>query len=233
MAKARAVVFDLDDTLYPYRQFLSSGFRAVAAEVERDYRLPAALVLRTLWRARREGSRGREIQYLSRVFDFPVSVTPALVAIMHAHTPVLRLPERSRRVLQALRADWRIGILTNGTPDIQARKVEALGIEPLVDAVVFARACGDGRGKPAREGFDTVLERLDTTASSAVFVGDDGSADIEGAAHVGMKTIHLLRGRRAGSKDASPPCCDATLTTLREVPLVASRLVAGGGSHVV
>ena len=40
MADARALVFDLDDTLYPYRQFVSSGFRAVAAEVERAQAYP-------------------------------------------------------------------------------------------------------------------------------------------------------------------------------------------------
>ena len=37
-----AIIFDLDDTLYPERQFIRSGFRAVAGEVEPPLRRSAA-----------------------------------------------------------------------------------------------------------------------------------------------------------------------------------------------
>ncbi|NOT24486.1 MAG: HAD family hydrolase [Acidobacteria bacterium] len=233
MSDARALVFDLDDTLYPYRQFLSSGFRAVASAVEREHGVSSALALRTLWHARTGNSRGREVQHLCGVLDLPAAIAPALVALIRDHVPTLRLPDRSRRMLQALRPGWRLGILTNGTPEVQARKVAALGIAPFVDTVVFARACGDGRGKPASDGFQRVLEHLHTPAGSSVFVGDDAVADIEGAAGVGMRTIHLVRGRRTADAGLSPACCDATVTTLLRVPEVAGRLLVGGGTHVV
>ena len=233
MSDARALVFDLDDTLYPYRQFVSSGFRAVAAEVEREHGVPSALALRALWRARVAGDRGREVQYLCRALDLPAILAPTLVNLVREHMPTLRLPERSRRLLQRLRPSWRLGILTNGSPTIQARKVAALGVASLVDAVVFASACGDGRGKPAGDGFHAVLERLNTPAGSAVFVGDDGPADIEGAAGVGMRTIHLLRGQLRADAQASPACSDAAVTTLLKVPEIAERLVFKGGAHVV
>ena len=233
MADARALVFDLDDTLYPYRQFVSSGFRAVAAEVERAHGVPAPLALRTLWRARVVGGRGREVQHLCRVLNLPTMLVPTLVTLVREHIPTLCLPERSRRLLQSLRPGWRLGILTNGSPTIQARKVAALGVASLVDAVVFACACGDGRGKPASDGYHAVLDRLDTPAGSAVFVGDDGPADIRGAANVGMRTIHLLRGQRRVEGPPSGEGCDAAVTTLLSVPEIADRLVPQGGAHVV
>jgi len=223
----RALVFDLDDTLYPYRQFVSSGFRAVASWLEREHGVSAALVTRTLCRARVVGERGQEMQYLCRTLGLRAALVPILVALLRDHAPTLRLPESSRQVLQRLRPSWRLGILTNGSPAIQARKIAALGLDALVDTVVYASACGDGRGKPAIEGFHVVLQRLDAQASSTVFVGDDAVADIEGASNVGMRTIHVRQARRPEAR------CDAAVATLRAVPFIAERLVSGGEADVV
>ena len=44
----------------------------------------------------------------------------------------------------------RLGIVTNGPVGIQAAKVDTLGVEPLVDTVVYAWTCGLGGGKPSR-----------------------------------------------------------------------------------
>ena len=82
--------------------------------------------------------------------------------------------------------------LTNGEPHVQRRKVAALGLGDLVDAVVFAAECGDGTGKPAPSAFRAALDRLNVEPARAVFVGDDPRTDIEGAAAVGMKTIHMM-----------------------------------------
>jgi putative hydrolase of the HAD superfamily len=228
VSDARAVVFDLDDTLYPCRRFVSSGFRAVAVAVERQYGVPAGLALRTLFQARARGGRGQELQHLCRALDLPEALAATLRSWIRGHAPTLRLPERSRQVLQQLRPGWRLGILTNGDPAIQERKVAALGVGALVDAVVFANACGDGRGKPAREGFQAVLERLDTPAGSSVFVGDDGLADMHGAMGVEMKTIHVLRRTRWVPVGRPVTGADAAVTTLLQVPEIAERLVVEG-----
>src|SRR5918993_3920821 len=56
-----AVLFDLDDTLYPQRRFVFSGFAAVARHLEHatgEDRKRVFLVLRDAWRER----RGRELQ---------------------------------------------------------------------------------------------------------------------------------------------------------------------------
>jgi putative hydrolase of the HAD superfamily len=225
MTETRAVIFDLDDTLYPSRRFTLSGFCAVARQIERDHGIPAPSSFRVMRRAWGSVARGRELQAVCETFGLPLSLVSTWVTLIRQHTPRLRLPAVSRDVLSLLRREWRIGILTNGLPDVQARKVAALGLAPLVDAVVFAAACGDGRGKPAPEGFDDILARLRTPAASAVFVGNDPVADVGGAAGVGMKTIHL-RDRYAECVDATGRTeCQATVTRLLDVPAVASRLV--------
>jgi FMN phosphatase YigB (HAD superfamily) len=221
---ARAVVFDLDDTLYPLRRFVISGFAAVARDMERRWSIDARQALAVLTGA---SSRkpGRELQICCDRFGLPATAVGDFIHLIRAHSPAIALPRASRAVLQKLRAGWRLGVLTNGLPDLQARKIDALGLRFLVDAVVFANEVGDGAGKPSSEAFVEVARRLQVPADRTVFVGDDERCDMFGAARAGMRTIHftgLLRqppGRPA--LDA-----DATVESLAAVPELAARLVA-------
>ena len=232
MRDRRAVVFDLDDTLYPYRAFVRSGFRAVACRLAAERKLQPSTVLRVLRRALANGQRGCELQQLCAKFGLPESLVESLADLIREHMPALRLPRESRRVLEALRANWKVGVLTNGTPHIQRRKVAALGIGGLVDAVLFAAEYGDGTGKPAASAFHAALDRLNVEAPSAVFVGDDPRTDIEGAAAVGMKTIHVMsyfgEDERCGAAS-----CRIHVRRLNLIPAIAEQLVpAGTASHV-
>jgi putative hydrolase of the HAD superfamily len=224
MPETRAILFDLDDTLYPYRAFVRSGFLAVGQRVATEYGLPLSTVLRVLRRALSTGGRGREIQALCERFGLPAALVPELVELLRSHVPHLHLPRESAEVLRTLRPDWRIGVLTNGTPAIQRRKIAALGLTEFVDEVLCAEECGAPEGKPAPAVFHAALERLRATAARAVFVGDDREADIDGATAVGMKTIHITVHR-----PADPPCdgsCHGVHAgRLGLVPEIANRLV--------
>ena len=129
-------------------------------------------------------------------------------------------------MLDALRSGWRIGVLTNGIPAVQRRKVAALGLGGHVDAIVFASECGDRTGKPDRAAFRAVLDRLAVSPERSVFVGDDLETDVFGAWRVGMRTIHVIGGRRPIRHAAVAP--DVRVDRLRAVPAVAAQLVQGG-----
>jgi putative hydrolase of the HAD superfamily len=232
LPERRAIVFDLDDTLYPYRAFVRSGFRTVACRLATERGLRPSAVLRVLARALASGQRGDELQTLCAHFELPTSLIESLAAVIREHTPVLRLPAESLRTLTLLRTRWTLGVLTNGEPHIQRRKVAALGVGTLVDEVLYATECGDGTGKPAPSAFRAVLERLNVAPSRAVFVGDDPRTDIEGAAAVGMKTIHVTRYFAEDERCAAPGC-RVHVKRLDLIPAIAEQLVpARMESHV-
>ena len=223
MRKRHAIVFDLDDTLYPYRAFLRSGFVALARRLAEEQGLPVNRVVRTLSKAR-STNRGREVQTLCRTLGLPVRQAGRLVEMIREHTPALSLPRASARVLRRLRPEWKVAILTNGTPRIQQRKIAALGLAPLVDAVLFATKYGNGRGKPSRAPFEAVLARLGASPATTVFVGNDVRADMSGARRAGMHTIHLTAHDR-GLKNCAAPQCGIHLDRMANVPRAASRLL--------
>jgi putative hydrolase of the HAD superfamily len=188
-----AVIFDLDDTLYPYRRFVSSGFRDLAGHLAETYGCDRAATFRTLIRASRGPARGREIQVCLAALQLPDHLAVPLAVRLRDHSPSLRLPSSSAGTLTALRRDgWRIGVLTNGDPAVQARKCEALALAPHVDAIVFAAQHGRGGGKPEAEPFLQVCRLLDTPATRAVMVGDSEECDIAGAIAVGMAAIRCV-----------------------------------------
>ncbi|MEP7305715.1 MAG: HAD family hydrolase [Acidobacteriota bacterium] len=189
MPTPRAILFDLDDTLYPRRRFELSGFRAVAAHLDRTEGIDAGLAFVVLTRASRGSHRGRALQACLSRFGLPHALVPDLIEIIRAHRPAMRLPIDSRRTLERLRHHWRLGIVTNGLPAVQARKVDALGLRTLVDTVVFASQHGTGRGKPDPAPFVEALRRLGVPPSRALFVGDDDLCDLFGAARLGLRTV--------------------------------------------
>ncbi len=221
-----AVIFDLDDTLYPHIQHVHSGFAAVATYVDRHCGVPARDVYGSLRRMRELGHRGTEFQRLCQAYRLDSAIVSDLIREYQTHTPQLWLKHGALSALSALReAGWRTAILTNGDPSIQVRKVQALGLETLVDHVVYASEHAPG-GKPARAPFIEVLRRLQVAPESTVMVGDDPVNDIEGARAVGIRTIFL-----AGAGRVPPPDADAVVHLLNDVPRVAATLVGQGMAH--
>jgi putative hydrolase of the HAD superfamily len=221
-----AVIFDLDDTLYPHVQHVHSGFAAVATYVDRQFGAPAKDVYAALRCLRELGHQGTEFQRLCQIYRFDSAIVPDLIREYQTHRPQLWLKHDALTALSTLReAGWRTALLTNGDPVIQVAKVRALQLEALVDHIVYASEHAPG-GKPAAEPFVEVLRRLQVAPHHAVMVGDDPVNDIEGARAVGIRTIFLAGARRTPHPDA-----DAVVHLLNEVPRVAATLVSQGMAH--
>lgn len=207
--ESRAVIFDLDDTLYPYRRFRASGFRAVARHLEDRTGLDRRLGFRALLSATRGVWRGRELQACLAQYELPASLLPDLVDIFRFHEPSLRLLPVVASGLGALRADgWQLGVLTNGLPSVQARKVDALGLSSLVDAVVYAATCGSGEGKPDPATFAEVSRRLGVDGRHAIFVGNDEHTDVAGAERAGMAVVRCRAWDRVGGETRAHAAID-------------------------
>lgn len=222
----RAILFDLDETLYRERRFALSGYAAVARILDARTGVPAGRIFRQLTGSIRRGGRATALQTLCAAEDWPQTWVPGLVQVIRTHTPTLQLPRESRQVLDEMRARWRVAIVTNGLPSVQRRKVKALGLEALVDAVIYAEEHGTGSGKPDPAPFLAAARALDVRPDRCIFVGDDPVRDAGGAARVGIPAILLQRGG-----EVDDHICGAAIRIrhLREVPQAARQLAERKG----
>jgi putative hydrolase of the HAD superfamily len=219
--ETRAIIFDLDDTLYPYRRFQISGFAAVADHLSRVRRIDRKRALRVMCRASHGPNSGREIQVLLETFGLPAGLLSGLTDVVRGHQPRLRLPASAADVIAALRPGWKLGVLTNGNDGVQARKIAGLGLAPLVDTIVYATRYGTGAGKPEAAPFVEILKRLRTPVDRTIFVGNDEICDVGGARAIGMRTVRVT----AWSPAAGDSAADAVIHSLRALPAVAGRLL--------
>lgn len=220
-----AVVFDLDDTLYPERQFALGGFRAAAhAAAERFDRDPRRL-LRCLVSAFRRGARSTVFQLACEAEVLPADSVALMLTAYRTHVPRLVLPSESRAAIAACRSSARVAVLTNGDPSVQRSKVAALGVDALVDVVVYA-AEHHPLGKPAHAPFLAVERALAVDPARCVMVGDALEKDVAGALGAGWHSI-WKRSRRAAPCGSVPESV-IVVTRLAEVPRLADKILQEG-----
>ena len=224
MPRWRAVVLDLDDTLYPEAEYVRSGFRAVAARAQETLGIPAAEGEAELVALFEEGVRGDTFDRwrAARGLGGDVAVGD-LVAAYRGHAPEIAPFPEAGALLRRLRADGSaVGLLSDGDPAVQGRKLDALGLREAFDAIVVTGELGPDAGKPSPRGFEEVLRRLgDAPPGESVYVSDNPAKDFVGARRAGMRSIRVRRpgGIYAGLEPDTPEHApDAEVSGLDEVP---------------
>lgn len=221
---ARALLFDLDDTLFAEESFVRSGYAQVAAAASAAGagESAAALLDRLWYDFRRLGRTGAFDRFAAAHPGSALSVAE-MVKLYREHRPTIALDDPARRALAVARANGlALALVTDGAAATQARKVEALGVAPLVDAVVYTWALE--APKPDPRGFLEACARLGVAPAQAVVVGDDPYHDVEAARRAGLAMIRLRSGRAAEIETRDRPALYAEIDTLDALPEALTRL---------
>lgn len=106
-------------------------------------------------------------------------------------------------VLDQLKDNYTLVLLTNGAPSLQHTKLEITPkIAPYFDHIVISGAYGIGKPEPSI--FEHVMEETGTPADEALMVGDNLLTDILGSSRVGMRSIWINRGRKPEHPEIQP-----------------------------
>jgi putative hydrolase of the HAD superfamily len=217
---ARALILDLDDTLYDERNYVLSGFRAVAAEIVRRFpQVDAARIFSGM--VAELDARGRGKVFDRALAQAGLDADPRLVAALvdayRSHRPQIALWPGVADALADLARDHRLAIVTDGLAIMQRRKVEALAVEPMVAEVLY---CWEHESpKPDPACYAEALRRLGASPEEAVVIGDNPGHDMAAAAAIGCRSIRVLTGRYAALGDGGfPP--DATAQSFLDAPAI-------------
>jgi putative hydrolase of the HAD superfamily len=216
----RAVLFDLDGTLLnrrrTYRLFLES-------QLERfTYLQPlaATFIERGLY-LDENGYAPRHDLYEQLAVDLrlpPEFATELLEDFWHRFpAECVPFPDLGETLDTLRTMGLRLGLITNGFEAIQGRKIDGLGIRPLLDAILISESVGSH--KPDAAIFLRGLELMEARGNEAVFVGDNPETDIAGAKGAGMKAIW-----RRDEFFAPPLEVDGTIDDLGELPEIVAQL---------
>ncbi len=114
------------------------------------------------------------------------------------------LYEGATDVLDALRGQAALGLITNGLSEVQRTRLERLGIADYFDTVIVSAEVGVA--KPKREIFECAFRSLNSPdPKSTVMVGDNLNSDIRGGKNVGIATCWYNPTERSRqSSDVEP-----------------------------
>lgn len=102
-----------------------------------------------------------------------------------------RFPEVDE-LLTALAAKYKLGIVTNGVPDLQRAKIRGSNLAQHFQAVAVSGELNVG--KPDKGIFEWVCQRLEVAPAECVMVGDNPERDVAGALNAGMRSVWVDRG---------------------------------------
>ena len=190
----RATLFDLDDTLYPEREYVRSGFRAVAVWADQNLGIPMGRGFAELESLFDGGERAATFElWLSNNGFNPDAWSASFVEVFRSHFPLLSPYPEVRRVLRSLSRTRPLGLVSDGRLEAQQRKIDALGISSYFSCIVLTDQWGRDSWKPSPRGFEEALARLGIEPSQAAYVGDNPRKDFVAPKRLGMKTIRVRR----------------------------------------
>lgn len=197
----RAVLFDLDDTLFDHHRSARAALREVhrrhlaAADFDtferhhtrylEEMHLEVLAGRIGLDEARRE--RFRRVFAALGVTLRDRDVDAVATAYRAGYLAARRATEGAAELLAAARPHARVGIVSNNLVEEQREKLEFCGLAPYVDVLMVSEEAGTS--KPDPRIFGMALERLDARPEDAVMVGDSWAADIVGAACAGIRPV--------------------------------------------
>jgi putative hydrolase of the HAD superfamily len=198
------IVFDVDDTLYLEREYVRSGFEAVAGHLtERGIEGFVTVA----WGMFLKGVRGdtfcRALRELGVAPDRKLVRT--LVEVYRHHEPSIRLEQDAHALVEQCReGGYSMAVITDGPPASQRRKLAALGLHRVLDFTVVTGEHGLRWRKPSQVPFRAVMSEFGHD-HGYVYVADNPNKDFAGPAGLGWRTFRVRRPGALHRNVASGP----------------------------
>jgi HAD superfamily hydrolase (TIGR01549 family) len=228
-----AILFDTDNTLYPYDPAHAAAQQAVRQKATRQFSLTAEQVDKAFMEARHQvkarlkhtAASHSRLLYMQRMLEIIGLGSQVLLALDFEQTywrTFLSHAVLFDDVIELL-DDLRLlsiptAIVTDLTAQIQFRKMVYFGLDTYVDCIVTSEEAGFDKPHPAP--FTMALEKLQLPPTARVWmVGDNPVNDIQGAKqHIQAVTLQKMHaGVTMGTGDGEPDAIFSDFDDLRKL----------------
>lgn len=179
----QALIFDLDNILYPLDSYVQSGFR----EISRLFPGEEADVYELLWQVFDDQTVWAPLiskQHVTKAIHIMLrenmiytdEMMEKCLRVFEQHEPQIQPYDKTEEWLMKFRErGLRLGMIIDGPPAVQRAKLRALGIAPLFDEIIITdEIAGNGNvlrfRTPARICFEIMSLRLDVPLDEMRYV---------------------------------------------------------------
>lgn len=204
MKAEKAVFFDLDETIYPEKDFRMSGFKEVARWLEKHmavkYNDAFSKLIAII------GEKGmlydKCFNRLCRIYHIDESIIPELIRIFRGHKPRIKPYSDFCDFMKRHNKDYYLGIITDGVGYVQRKKIYALKLNKWFteSAISITDEFMPFTDKGSPEVFIKACRIAGISEKDCVYIGDNPDKDFNNPSKLGWHTIRILRGIYANKK---------------------------------
>ena len=202
----KAILFDVDDTLYDRDLAQRKILDLIVSRLPQIFsRLPKNQIVEAFLESDRisaadfnagapfEGLRNNRTKIFLRLIGVTEEYAGTITELYVKYLPTIKAPVVGAvATVKNLSKTFKIGVVSNGAPDVQYRKLETIGLRNLFSCIVLSEEIGSIR-KPDPRIFQLALSSLQVQSSECLYVGNSYNNDVVGAKAVGMQACWLNR----------------------------------------
>lgn len=205
MPPIQAVIFDLDDTLYPEKSYTFSGYRAVANQFAKILGDPDESVPR-MCELFDSPDRAKVFNVIldEASAENPAMLVPKMVEAFRRHSPQIKLHKDADAALTHLRSGYKLGIISDGFLIAQQNKVDVLNLPKRVDEVILTDTFGRAFWKPHPRAFEEIVKRLCVQHHECAYVADNLAKDFVAPNTLGWHSVFIDRPQSIHRDNPAP-----------------------------
>lgn len=208
----RLIAFDLDDTIYKEREFVASGYRAIADILSRKYGFDFDEMVHVMANAPLNPFDSLAEYLTNRAIQCGRDVTEDIqwmVETYRGHRPDIKMSAGTADTLNWLKGKgYRLAMITDGRVVTQTNKIKSLGIDKIIDWDNISISEAIGAEKYNRLPFERMM-KLNKDISEFVYVGDNPMKDFVWPNRLGWETVQLIdNGMNVHSQSIALPSED-------------------------
>ncbi len=116
--------------------------------------------------------------------------------------------------------DLKIGLITNGSEEVQQAKLKMLGFERKFDEIIICST--PEMRKPNLLPFETMAQKLKISPNELMYVGDHPKNDVDASRRAGYTPVWVRTSGIWGYKDIEK--CELQVDTVAEIPKIVKKL---------
>ena len=184
----KAVVFDLDDTLYSEKEYVKSGYFAVSQMLPQIKNAEAKL-----WKLFEDKKSAIDELLISEGI-YSDELRQKCLETYRFHLPTIHLYDGVVEMLTLLRKrGLLLGIITDGRPEGQWAKIRALKLTQYINHIIVTDELGGVEyRKPNKKAFVLLKELFNVRFSEMCYVGDNIRKDFIPCEQLDIKPIYFV-----------------------------------------
>lgn len=187
------IAFDLDDTLYPEKDYILSGFKAVSQVMKNKFggNDICPELIKTFKNGERRKTFNTTLERLG--IKHNESLIKEMVDYYRMHFPDIIPYNDVVPTLKLLKQHHNLVLITDGYLEVQKIKVKILNIQRFFKKIIFTDEYGRDYWKPNPKTFQMLMSDFSANKDECVYIGDNIEKDFFAPNQLGWLTIQIIR----------------------------------------